>query len=89
MLGGAFAPTGSYPASCRRSSFPYAGGPRFVAALRERAGRRWTLVDLAERAAAGVDGAGPHPDKWVRLRPPLPRCGSMLGSRWGGLAPAA
>ena len=29
--------------------FPYTGGQAFVAALRERAGGRWTLVDLAER----------------------------------------
>ena len=51
------------PASCRRSSCsPTRAARRSSSALRERAGGRWTLVDLAERSrAAGLDRAGHAP----------------------------
>ena len=68
VLGSAFADTGRCPASCRRSSCSRTpAGQAFVAALRERAGGRWTLVDLAERSRPPASTEQVmHPAKWVR-----------------------
>jgi hypothetical protein len=73
VLGSAFAPTGSLPGFLQAQLiFPYTGGRSFVAALRERAGGRWTLVDLAERTRPPVSTEQVlHPDKWVRVEPPV------------------
>jgi hypothetical protein len=81
-LGAAFADTGSLPAFLQAQLvFPYTGGQAFIEALRERAGDRWQLVDLAERSRAPASTEQVmHPDKYVRaeaprrvpLRPHLP-----------------
>jgi hypothetical protein len=87
VLGSAFAPTGSLPGFLQAQLvFPYTRGAQFVAALRERAGGRWTLVDLAERTRPPVSTEQVmHPEKWVRVEPPLPvRLGAraVLGPGW-------
>jgi hypothetical protein len=87
VLGSAFAPTGSLPGFLQAQLvFPYTGGARFVAALRERAGGRWTLVDLAERTRPPASTEQVmHPEKWVRVEPPLPvrlPVAPVLGSGW-------
>ncbi|HET8950688.1 MAG TPA: hypothetical protein VFN44_09255 [Solirubrobacteraceae bacterium] len=87
VLGSAFAPTGSLPGFLQAQLiFPYTGGQSFVAALRERAGGRWTLVDLAERTRPPASTEQVlHPDKWVRVEPPQPvrlRAGAALGGGW-------
>ena len=73
VLGSAFAPTGSLPAFLQAQLvFPYTGGAEFIGALRERAGGRWTLVDLAERARPPASTEQVmHPEKWVRVEPPV------------------
>ena len=88
VLGSAFAPTGSLPAFLQAQLvFPYTGGAEFVAALRERAGGRWTLVDLAERSRPPASTEQVmHPEKWVRVEPPVRvrvRAGEALGRRLG------
>ena len=51
VLGGAFAGTASLPPFLQAQlTFPYIGGQAFVEELIDRAGGRWTLVDLAERS---------------------------------------
>jgi hypothetical protein len=87
VLGSAFAPTGSLPGFLQAQLvFPYTGGAQFVAALRERAGGRWTLVDLAERTRPPASTEQVmHPEKWVRVEPPLPvrlRAGAALAEGW-------
>jgi len=87
VLGSAFAPTGSLPAFLQAQLvFPYTGGAEFVGALRERAGGRWTLVDLAERTRPPASTEQiMHPEKWVRVEPPVPvrvRAGEALGDGW-------
>jgi hypothetical protein len=87
VLGSAFAPTGSLPGFLQAQLiFPYTGGQAFVAALRERAGGRWTLVDLAERTRPPASTEQVlHPDKWVRVEPPQRvrvRAGAELGPGW-------
>ena len=73
VLGSAFADTGSLPGFLQAQLvFPYTGGQAFVAALRERAGGRWTLVDLAERSRPPASTEQVmHPGKWVRVDTPL------------------
>jgi hypothetical protein len=87
VLGSAFAPTGSLPGFLQAQLvFPYTGGAEFVGALRERAGGRWTLVDLAERSRPPASTEQiMHPEKWVRVEPPVPvrvRAGEALGDGW-------
>ena len=87
VLGSAFAPTGSLPAFLQAQLvFPYTGGAEFVGALRERAGGRWTLVDLAERSRPPASTEQVmHPEKWVRVEPPVRvrvRAGEALGDGW-------
>ena len=91
MLGSAFAPTGSLPGFLQAQLvFPYTRGAQFVAALRERAGGRWTLVDLAERTRPPASTEQVmHPEKWVRVEPPLPvriGAGAALGDGWSRAA---
>jgi hypothetical protein len=66
--------------------FPYTGGMTFAAALRARAGGRWTLVDLAERVRPPETTEQVlHPSKWEAVEGPLPvalRVGSALGAGW-------
>jgi hypothetical protein len=71
-LGAAFADTGSLPAFLQAQLvFPYTGGQAFIEALRERAGGRWELVDLAERSRAPASTEQVmHPDKYVRAEAP-------------------
>jgi hypothetical protein len=87
LLSSAFADTGSLPPFLESQLvFPYTGGQRFVQSLLERAGGRWTLVDLA-------DGTHPpasteqvmHPDRYIAVDAPMPvrlRVGEALGSGW-------
>ena len=87
VLGSAFADTGSLPGFLQAQLvFPYTGGQAFVSALRERAGGRWTLVDLAERTRPPVSTEQVlHPEKWVSFEPPQPvRTGAaeVLGDGW-------
>ena len=87
VLGSAFAPTGSLPGFLQAQLvFPYTRGAQFVAALRERAGGRWTLVDLAERSRPPASTEQVmHPEKWVRVEPPLPvrvDARAALGRGW-------
>ena len=87
VLGSAFAPTGSLPGFLQdQLIFPYTAGRTFVAALRERAGGRWDLADLAEkqRAPASTEQIM-HPEKWIRVDPPVPvrvRARAVLGKGW-------
>ncbi len=71
-LAAAFADTGSLPAFLQAQLvFPYTGGQAFIEALRERAGDRWELVDLAERSRPPVSTEQVmHPDKYVRAEAP-------------------
>jgi hypothetical protein len=87
VLGSAFAPTGSLPAFLQELLvFPYTAGAKFVAALRERAGGRWTLVDLAERERPPVSTEQIlDPGKWIAFDAPVPirlRAGTALGPGW-------
>jgi hypothetical protein len=87
VLGSAFADTGSLPGFLQAQLvFPYTGGQSFIAALRERAGGRWSLVDLAERSRPPVSTEQVmHPAKWVAFEPPLPvrpGIGAVLGAGW-------
>jgi hypothetical protein len=87
VLGSAFAPSGSLPGFLQAQLvFPYTGGQRFVAALRDRAGGRWTLVDLAERARVPASTEQVlHPEKWIAVEPPLEvgvDAGAVLGDGW-------
>ena len=87
VLGSAFADTGSLPGFLQAQLvFPYTGGQAFIAALRERAGGRWSLVDLAERTRPPVSTEQiMHPGKWVAFEPPLPvrtDAAAALGAGW-------
>jgi len=87
VLGSAFAPTGSLPGFLQEQLvFPYMAGAKFVAALRERAGGRWTLVDLAERERPPVSTEQiMDPGKWIAFEAPVPvrlRAGAALGPGW-------
>ena len=87
VLGSAFQPSGSLPGFLQAQIvFPYVGGQRFVTALRERAGGRWTLVDLADRSRVPQSTEQVlHPEKWVRVEPPVRvrvRAGEALGPGW-------
>jgi hypothetical protein len=87
VLGSAFADTGSLPGFLQAQLiFPYTGGQAFIAALRERASGRWTLVDLAERTRPPVSTEQiMHPGKWVAFEPPLPvrtDAAAALGPGW-------
>jgi hypothetical protein len=64
--------------------FPYLGGMRFVQALLDRAGGRWTLVDLADRVRPPDSTEQVlHPDKWIRIETPRPvRLAPRLGPGW-------
>jgi hypothetical protein len=74
LLGGAFASpsTGDLPPFVVQGLlFPYLSGLQFVSALRAKAGRRWTLVDLAERSRPPVSTEQVlHPDKWLAVEVP-------------------
>jgi hypothetical protein len=51
--------------------FPYLDGMRFVQALRDRAGGRWTLVNLADRVRPPESSAQVlHPEQWLRVETP-------------------
>jgi hypothetical protein len=53
--------------------FPYVAGQRFVDDLYHRAGRTWTLVNLAERTRPPTTTEQIlHPGKWIAAEPPLP-----------------
>jgi hypothetical protein len=87
VLASSFAPTGSVPGFLQAQlTFPYVGGQRFVEALRDRAGGRWTLVDLAVRTRPPTTTEQVlHPGKWVRFEPALPvriRAREALGAGW-------
>jgi len=87
VLGSAFAPTGSMPGFLQdQLIFPYTAGRTFVAALRDRAGGRWDLADLAEEARPPASTEQVmHPDKWIRVDPPVPvrvRARPALGEGW-------
>jgi len=73
VLASAFADTGSLPGFLQAQLvFPYTGGQAFVASLRERAGGRWTLVDLAERVRPPASTEQVlHPSKYVDVEAPL------------------
>src|SRR5215213_9633109 len=73
VLAGAFADTGSLPGFLQAQLvFPYTGGQAFASALRERAGGRWTLVDLADRVRPPASTEQVmHPSKYVDVEPPL------------------
>jgi hypothetical protein len=64
--------------------FPYLGGMRFVQALLDRAGGRWTLVDLADRVRPPDSTEQVlHPAKWLRVETPLRvRLAPRLGAGW-------
>src|SRR4051812_1199748 len=64
--------------------FPYTGGMAFVQALLSRAGGKWTLVDLADRARAPQSTEQIlHPDAWIRVEAPKRvRLASRLGAGW-------
>jgi len=86
-LASAFADTGSLPGFLQAQLvFPYTGGQAFVSALRERAGGRWTLVDLADRTRPPVSTEQVlHPGKWLAFEPPRRvRTGAAgaLGGNW-------
>ena len=79
MLGAAFADTGSLPAFLQTQLiFPYEAGQRFVESLRERAGGRWTLVDLADRTRPPASTEQVmHPDAYIDVD--APRAGAAAG----------
>jgi hypothetical protein len=64
--------------------FPYTGGMAFVQALLDRAGGRWTLVDLADRVRPPDSTEQVlHPEKYLRVETPLPvRLRVRLGTGW-------
>jgi hypothetical protein len=67
--------------------FPYEAGEAFVTHLLQRAGGRWTLVDLAERTRRPASTEQIlHPEKWIRAEMPdrvrLPRVRAALGPGW-------
>ena len=93
LLGGSFAAgsTSGLPRFVLDGlTFPYVGGQAFVAALRRRAGGRWTLVDLAERVRPPVSSEQVlHPRQVDRGRGPRPGAAAAPGGRArAGLAPA-
>jgi hypothetical protein len=67
VLGSAFADTGSLPPFLQAQlTFPYVGGQAFVEDLLERAGGRWTLVDLAQRTRPPASTEQVmHPDAYI------------------------
>jgi len=83
-LGGAFGGTASLPPFLEAQLvWPYVGGQRFVEALLERAGGRWTLVDLALRTRGPASTEQVlHPEKYLRVEAPRPvrlRVDALLG----------
>jgi hypothetical protein len=64
--------------------FPYTGGMTFVQELLNRAGGRWTLVDLADRTRPPDSTEQVlHPDKYLRVEEPLPVALDVrLGADW-------
>ena len=72
VLGSAFADTGTLPAFLQAQlTFPYLGGQTFVEALLDRAGGRWSLVDLAERVRPPASTEQVmHPEKYLRFEAP-------------------
>ena len=67
--------------------FPYTGGQAFVAALRERAGGRWALVDLAERTRPPVSTEQiMHPEQVGGLRAAAAGADGRRGGARAGLA---
>jgi hypothetical protein len=64
--------------------FPYTGGMTFVQELRQRAGGRWTLVDLADRVRPPDSTEQVlHPEKYLRVEEPLPvSLDAHLGAGW-------
>ena len=78
--------THSIPPYLQRAlEFGYSGGERFVSALREREGGRWTLVDNALAKAPPVSTEQVmHPEKYLQDEGPLPvRIGPLgLGAGW-------
>jgi len=72
VLGGALADTGSLPPFLEAQLvWPYVGGQRFVEALLEKAGGRWSLVDLAERTRPPATTEQVlHPDAYLRVEAP-------------------
>jgi hypothetical protein len=86
-LASAFADTGSMPPFLEAQTvFPYLGGERFVRSLRDRAGGRWDLVDLAERTRPPASTEQVmHPDRYIAADQPEPvrlAVGALLGARW-------
>jgi hypothetical protein len=74
VLGSAFADTGSLPPFLQAQlTFPYVGGQVFVEELLERAGGRWTLVDLAERSRPPASTEQVmHPQAYLEVDVPKP-----------------
>lgn len=77
LLGGSLAGTGSTqgipPFVLNGLIFPYVTGQQFVRTLLDRAGGRWTLVDLAERVRPPTTTEQVmHPDKWIAAENALP-----------------
>jgi hypothetical protein len=86
-LASAFADTGSMPPFLETQTvFPYLGGEAFVRWLRERAGGRWDLVDLAERTRPPASTEQVmHPDRYIAADQPEPvrlAAGAVLGAGW-------
>jgi hypothetical protein len=87
VLGSAFQDTGSLPAFLQTQLlFPYEAGEKFVESLLERAGGRWTLVDLADRVRPPASTEQIlHPDAYIDVDAPARvrlRVGEALGGGW-------
>ena len=87
LLGSAFLPTGTEdlpPFVVEGLTFPYVSGQQFVAALHQRAGGRWTLVDLAQRTRPPTTTEQVlHPKKYLAGEPTLPVAGAPAPSGGG------
>jgi hypothetical protein len=93
IFGGAFAGgTGDLPPFIVEGlTFPYVQGEAFVSELLERAGGRWTLVDLAlSRRPPESTEQVLHPEKWLRVEEPervrLPELRDRLGDGYERVA---
>jgi hypothetical protein len=87
ILGSAFQDTGSLPPFLQTQLiFPYEAGEQFVESLLERAGGRWTLVDLADRVRPPASTEQiMHPDAYIDVDAPQRvrlRVGEALGEEW-------
>ena len=85
VLGSAFATGPDLPPFLQAQLlFPYTSGMAFVQELVRRAGGRWTLVDLADRARPPDSTEQVlHPEKYLRVEQPLPvSLDAHLGGGW-------